>query len=150
MDVEQFKQLSALMERVIHKYDQIESRPRDWGSGIPLSRPEIHTVMLLAGEPGISVTAVAKRRGITKGAASQMLYKLVDKGLVDKRTSPDSDAQVSLFLTPQGQRVNERHNEYHRTAAQPLYEYLRSLPEDTFQALVGVMEHFDAAMDEQL
>ena len=44
MQAEAYKQLSALLERVIHKYIQIEKRPWDYGNGVLLSRAEIHTV----------------------------------------------------------------------------------------------------------
>lgn len=82
MKVEEFKEISNLLERVIHKYVQLEKRALDYGNCIILSQPEIQTIMLIGSNPGISVTAIAKMRGITKGTASQMLYKLVDKGLV--------------------------------------------------------------------
>lgn len=150
MEIEEFKRLSSLMERVIHKYNQLEKRPWDYGDGLLLTRPEIHTVMLLSQTPGISVTAVAQKRGITKGAASQMLYKMVDKGLVEKRLSPDSDAQVSLYLTPLGEEAGRLHDAYHKSNAEPMYQYFKSLPEDTLKALIGTLEVFDRAMDARL
>lgn len=149
MEASDYQRLSTLMERVIHKYTQIEQRPCDFGNGIRLSRPEIHTLMLLAGEPGLSVTALARKRGITKGAASQLLYKLARKGLIEKRVSPESDAQISLYLTPLGEETNRLHDEYHRRGAEPFTNYLRSLPDDTLAALVEVMRHFDEALDER-
>ena len=150
MNLAEYKDLSTLLERVIHKYTQIESKAWDYGNGVLLSRPEIHTIMLVNNEPGISVTAVAKKRGITKGAASQMIYKLVDKGIIEKRVSPHSDAQVSLFLTPLGQEASRLHDEYHRQHAGPIFESLSSLDDKTFQALVHVMESFDQALDSRL
>ncbi|BAK98161.1 putative MarR family transcriptional regulator [Oscillibacter valericigenes Sjm18-20] len=150
MKIEEFKQLSTLMERVVHKYNQIEKRPWDYGNGLLLTRPEIHTVMLLSQTPGMSVTAVAQKRGITKGAASQMLYKMVDKGLVEKRVSPESDAQVSLYLTPLGEEVGRLHDAYHRNNTEPVYQYFQSLSEETLKALVGTLEIFDQALDARL
>ena len=150
MDVEAFKRLSALMERVIHKYSQIEKRPWDYGNGILLSRAEIHTIMLVNSYPGLSVTALAQKRGITKGAASQLLYKLADKGLVEKRVSPDSDAQVCLYLTTPGQEACRLHDAYHQSSAEPFARYLCGLPDETAAALLQVMEHFDQALDERL
>lgn len=150
MQIEEFKRLSGLMERVIHKYNQLEKRPWDYGDGLLLTRPEIHTVMLLSQTPGMSVTAVAQKRGITKGAASQMLYKMVDKGLVEKRVSPDSDAQVSLYLTPLGEEAGRLHDAYHKNNAEPMYQYFQSLPEDTLKALIGTLQIFDRALDTRI
>ncbi|BAK98722.1 putative MarR family transcriptional regulator [Oscillibacter valericigenes Sjm18-20] len=150
MEIEEFKRMSTLMERIVHEYIQIEKRPWDYGNGLLLTRPEIHTVMLLSQDPGMSVTAVAQKRGITKGATSQMLYKMVDKGLVEKRVSPDSDAQVSLYLTPLGEKVSGLHDAYHRNNAEPIFQYFQSLPEDTLKALIGTLEIFDRALNARL
>ena len=150
MNVEEFKRLSTLMERVIHKYNQIEQRPLDYGNGILLSRAEIHTIMLVNGHPGLSVTALAQKRGITKGAASQLIYKLVDKGLIEKRVSPDSDAQVCLNLTQLGLEVSQLHDAYHKKSSEPFARYLCGLPDETAAALIQVMEQFDQALNERL
>jgi hypothetical protein len=48
------------LERVIHKYVQIEKRDVDYGNGITLSQPEIQTSMLIGSNPGISITEIAK------------------------------------------------------------------------------------------
>lgn len=150
MQVEDYKQLSVLLERVIHKYIQIEQRPWDYGNGILLSRAEIHTIMLVHGEPGISVTALARKRGITKGAASQLIYKLVNKGLVEKRVSPQSDAQVSLYLTETGQETSRLHDAYHQSGAESFMQYLSDMPDETMAALIDVMQHFDQGLDARL
>lgn len=150
MNIDEFKRLSILLERVIHKYSQIEQKPWDYGNGILLSRPEIHTIMLINNYPGISVTALAQKRGITKGAASQLLYKMADKGLIEKRISPDSDAQISLYLTELGREVNFLHDKHHKNDTEAFANYLLSLPDETISALTKVMEHFDQALDERL
>jgi len=146
MEIEEFKRMSTLMERIVHEYIQIEKRPWDYGNGLLLTRPEIHTIMLLNQTPGMSVTAVAQKRGISKGAASQMLYKMVAKGLVEKQVSPDSDAQVSLYLTPLGDEASRLHDAYHKNNSEPLFQYFLSLPEDTLKALIGTLELFDQAL----
>lgn len=150
MNLTEFKELSNLLERVIHKYVQIENKACDYGNGVVLSRPEIHTITLVNNEPGISVTGVAKKRGITKGAASQMIYKLVDKGMIEKQVSPESDAQVSLFLTELGREENRLHDKYHAQHAEPIYQALAGLDEKTFKTFVEVMETFDKSMDSRL
>ena len=150
MTVDEFKQLSNLLERVIHKYIQSEKKPMDYGCGVKLTRTEIHTIALLKQNPGISVTAVAQKRGITKGAASQMIYKMVDKGMVEKQVSPNSDAQVSLYLTPVGEKASEMHDAYHKNNVQPIYKYFNTLSEDTVNALIGIMKVFEQSMDEQM
>lgn len=148
MKVEEFKEISNLLERVIHKYIQMEKRALDYGNGITLSQPEIQTVMLIDSNPGISVTAIAKMRGITKGTASQTLYKLVDKGLVEKRVSEHSDAQISVFLTDLGQEESSLHDAYHKQKVQPIYQYMSQLSPQAVKDFVGIIEQLEATLDD--
>lgn len=148
MKVEEFKEISNLLERVIHKYVQLEKRALDYGNGIILSQPEIQTIMLIGSNPGISVTAIAKMRGITKGTASQMLYKLVDKGLVKKCVSEHSDAQISVFLTELGEEESRLHDTYHKQKIQPVFQYMSKLSPQAVKDFVGIMEQLDAALED--
>lgn len=148
MKVEEFKEISNLLERVIHKYVQMEKRSLDYGNGITLSQPEIQTVMLIGSNPGISVTAIAKMRGITKGTASQMLYKLADKGLVEKRVSEHSDAQISVFLTELGEEESHLHDAYHKQKIQPVFEYMSKLSPQAVKDFKGIIEQLDRTLDD--
>ena len=148
MKAEEFKEISNLIERVIHKYVLMEKRALDYGNGITLSQQEIQTVMLIGSNPGLSVTEIAKMRGITKGTASQMLYKLVDKGLIEKRVSAHSDAQISVFLTAVGQETSCLHDAYHKQKVQPVYEYISKLSPQVVKDFVGIMEQLDATLDD--
>lgn len=149
MRIEEFKEISNLLERVIHKYVQMEKRAVDYGNGITLSQPEIQTIMLIGSNPGISVTEIAKMRGITKGTASQMLYKLVDKGLVEKRVSPHSDAQISVFLTELGQEENQLHDAYHKRKVQPVFQYMSKLSPQAVKDFVEIIEQLEATLDNE-
>lgn len=72
-----YKELAWQIERIIHKYAQFEKKPQEYCKGVVLTQPEIHTVTIIGDQEGISVTGLSKVRGITKGAASQMVYKKV-------------------------------------------------------------------------
>ena len=148
MKAEEFKVISNLLERVIHKYVLMEKRALDYGNGITLSQPEIQTIMLIESNPGLSVTEIAKMRGITKGTASQMLYKLVDKGLIEKRVSEHSDAQISVFLTELGKEESRLHDAYHKKKVQPVFEYMSNLSPQTVKDFVGIIEQLDATLDD--
>ena len=109
------KEMAWQMERIIHKYSQYEKRPQVYCKDIMLTQPEIHTVAIVGDHEGINVTQLAAMRGITKGAASQMVYKLVDKGLVEKRVSPNSDSELNLYLTKLGKKARAEHRKKHET-----------------------------------
>lgn len=138
------------MERVIHKYNQWENKKRTYGTDILLSKSEIHTIAAVGDNPGINVTALADVLGITKGAASQMIYKLVDKGTVEKRVSPDSDTEVSLNLTENGQKNYAAHKEYHNQANDESLELLKTMPESFCVHMIEFLSAFEKTMDKNL
>lgn len=145
-----YVKLSSLMERVIHKYNQWESKKRTYGTSVPLSRAEIHTIAAVGDHPGINITTLAAVLGITKGAASQMIYKLVDKGAVEKRVSPDSDSEVVLNLTEQGQINYEMHREYHRQTNDEILIMLRDIPQPLYDQLTELLSVFERSIDKRL
>ena len=145
-----YVKLSSLMERVIHKYNQWESKKRTYGTSVPLSRAEIHTIAAVGDHPNINITTLAAVLGITKGAASQMIYKLVDKGAVEKRVSPDSDSEVVLNLTEQGQINYEMHREYHRQTNDEILIMLRDIPQPLYDQLTELLSVFERSIDKRL
>ena len=79
------------VERVIHKYNQRENQKHNYGVDVPLTQTEIHLIAVIGEQPRIGVKALAEIKGVTAGAASQMIKKMVQKGLVCKRISAESD-----------------------------------------------------------
>lgn len=141
---------AELMERVIHKYNQTESRKLDYGTGEKLTRKEIHTINAIGNSPAINITELAKIQGVTKGAVSQMVYKLVDKGYIEKRVSPESDAEVCLELTKLGLIAYRAHKEYHKKTQEEFFTILKNMPEDTYNNMVNLVKSFEQSLDNKL
>lgn len=148
--IDNYTRLTTLMERVIHKYSQWENKKRTYGTSMLLSKAEIHTIVAVGNNPGINVTMLADILGITKGAASQMIYKLVEKGTVEKKVSPDSDTEVILNLTNEGLKNYAAHNEYHRQTNDKSIELLKTLPESFCEYMIEFLSAFEKTIDEEL
>ena len=145
-----FADLTWLMERTMHKYIQYEKMPQEYCDGITLTQPEIHTVAIIGDQEGISITGLAKVRGITKGAASQMVYKLVDKGLVEKRVSPNSDSELNLYLTKMGAKARAEHRKKHESIGKMFSKAMDTVPEELQQKLFEFLQKFEAELDKEL
>ena len=141
------KEMAWQMERIIHKYSQYEKRPQVYCKDMMLTQPEIHTVAIVGDHEGINVTQLAAMRGITKGAASQMVYKLVDKGLIKKQISAESDAAVSLFLTKKGQQARKEHRKLHETMGTKFDALLSRIPEDVKDTMMDFLKAFEEELD---
>lgn len=103
--------------RLMMRAHEFDARPREFGTGIALSRAEIHTVQAVGRAGEINMTALAAALRVTKGAASQMVARLAAKGLIEKRRSPQSGREVTLVLTPLGRRGHAAHERFHRQMA---------------------------------
>ncbi len=145
-----YRAISALMERTIHKYNQTENKQRHYGTDLTFSRVEIHTIEAIGEMEDINITRLASCQGITKGAASQMIYKLVDKGAVKKSVSPNSDTEVRLELTELGQKAYEGHKEFHKASNEKLFIMLRDMPDELYKKMEEMLHMFDDMLDEKL
>lgn len=141
---------SRAIERVLHKYMQLEEMPFMFGDGVRLTQREIHTIDAIGRNPDINVTQLAQAQGVTKGAMSQMVYRLSDKGYVRKVTSPDSDKELRLILTKAGQQAFAAHKEYHAARTGDFMAMLRAMPEDEFSALGRAVASFEGMVDREL
>lgn len=143
-------QIIELIGRIIHKYNQWDNKKRTYGTDILLTKAEIHTIAAVGDHPGLNITTLAQVLGVTKGAASQMIYRLVDKGAVEKRTSPDSDTEVVLSLTEDGQINYETHQAYHREGNDTAQKLLEDMPDALYESMVAYLTAFEASIDEKL
>lgn len=138
------------IERVLHKYMQLEDKPFSFGNGIKLTQREIHSIDAIGDNPEANITQLAKMQGVTKGAMSQMVYRLVDKGYVRKVSAPDSDKELRLSLTLAGQDAWKAHKQYHERQSGDATDILASLSPEESQVLTRVLDAFEAMMDRAL
>ena len=134
------------VERVIHEYHQRENIPRSYGEDILLTQTEIHMLTVIGEQPGIGTKALAKAKGVTAGAASQMIKKLVQKGLIMKRISADSDAKIELYLTEKGLGCFEEQQRIHREANQKWYRLLDELDDKTYQSMERIINKMEEVL----
>lgn len=148
--MDSYNEFAWLLERVIHKYTQFEKRPQTYLSEFTLAQPEIHTINIIGDQEGINITELACRRAVTKGAVSQMIYKLVDKGLVEKRPSPRSDSEISLYLTTKGKKVCSEHQKQFESMRKGYEKTMNTIPEEARKQIMTFLEGFESKLDELL
>ena len=153
MSVEAEIELSWAFERAFHKYAAYESQPRDFGVGFPLTQNEIHAVVVVCENEGMSLGELARRRGVTKGAMSQLVSRLVRKGLLVKETAEHSASYVALRPTELGRKAHENHSRAHKTMGATIDQELFSdMDEEEMrrvtQKLIRFVELLDVEMEE--
>ena len=122
---------NALMERLFDVFlasirysKRYDSSPRSYGTEDVLYAEECHTLELIGKYEGITITEIARRVGKTKSAISQMVDRLIKKGLLEKQPNPESERTVLLKITPKGEIVFRYHAQYDRDQFDKLCEQL--------------------------
>ncbi|MDO4539944.1 MAG: MarR family transcriptional regulator [Syntrophomonadaceae bacterium] len=95
------------------RYVELNKRIHSYGTDTIIFHSEIHLISAIARNPEIHVKGLAELLGITSASVSEMLSKLLKKGLVRKEVDKDNLARVKLSLTTKGQLAHEEHMRYH-------------------------------------
>lgn len=116
--------------KILHLYSIIGRKPKDYGTGDLLYFTEIHTITMVGKNMEINMTRLAEIMGVTKGAISQTIRKLVNKNYILKSNSTNRK-EVNLRLSEKGKLVYKRQESFQKelfTFAATLYDKAR--PED--------------------
>ncbi|MBN1635996.1 MAG: winged helix-turn-helix transcriptional regulator [Deltaproteobacteria bacterium] len=135
--------------RVVKMWQQLEKQPRRFGLDEDLHSSEIHLVEVIGSNDAVGVTDLAKLLGVTKGAVSQTLGKLVKKELVHKYTDPENSSKVVAELTSRGKIAYYAHEHWHQTMDGGFKEYFTNLPEDKIRFLDEFLSLIEAFLEKR-
>jgi DNA-binding MarR family transcriptional regulator len=113
-DRNQGPELFERWARIMNKMSRSENLPFNFGSGNLLFPSEIHTLCVIGIMPGIRITDLSVRLGVTKGAVSKIVKKMEEKGLIEKYQEHGNKKEILLRLTLRGERAYLGHEEYHK------------------------------------
>jgi DNA-binding MarR family transcriptional regulator len=122
--------LIDLFLKILHLYSVIDRKPKDYGTGDLLYIAEIHTIVMVGKNREINMTRLSEIMGVTKGAISQTIRKLVHKNFILKSNTTNKK-EFSLTLSEKGNSVLKRQESFQREIfefAGTLYDQAR--PED--------------------
>ena len=124
MDITAYTHRLYDLSGMIHRLKMKDIRLR---SGVKLNSAALSLLNVIDLEPGLSVTELAKRMGLTKSAVSQMLKKLCALGLAGKSRSDSNDKNVYPVLTETGRATaaeyREKHDRFYACVSELLGRY---------------------------
>ncbi len=135
-DRQKFDHVLELFEQIKAKLELVHTPTRDYETGFPLYKVEIHTLQAIGNHPGISITDLATHMGVSKGAISQKLNQLLKKGLVQKTGLPDDARKTALELTDLGWKGYHAHEHFHTQ----IYEAVHGYFGESFEAKLDTFE----------
>ena len=141
-----FEEILRVLDRVVGKISAMQQAPREYGTGVPLYGSEIHTAQAIGKSVGINVTRLAEKMGVTKGATSQVVSKLVEKGVVRKARAQGNAKEVVLDLTELGRTGVRNHEKFDMEIFESVREYCEPDLEGKLETFLSVMKDFDAIL----
>jgi DNA-binding MarR family transcriptional regulator len=136
-------------EKVMNKYNKSEKKPRYYGTTDLLYRAEVHTIDAIGRNNKINVTELAAYLGITKGAVSQMVDKLIKKDMVNKKMVSNNENEVSLELTEKGTLVYKGHEEYHKEFYAEISKRLNYLSDENVETFFDILSELESFLDKR-
>jgi len=133
--------------RLVHKYNALEKAPARHGKDLDLFHSERHMLDQIGENPGINVTDFARVTGVTKGAISQVIKKLENKGLAQKYKKSGNDKEVFIELTDKGKEVCEDRKKINRETIREISEELGRYSDDEVSFLIGIFRWLEEFLD---
>lgn len=124
-----YYEIMRMLLRVINKFHALDKTPRDFGTGEKMYMPEIHTIDAIGKTPGMNITEVAEKMGVTKGTISPLVSKLARRKYVTKYKGGDSNRDILLKLTTKGQIAYHGHEMFHLKMHAKLFGPFEDKPE---------------------
>ncbi|WP_300673649.1 MarR family transcriptional regulator [Desulfoluna sp.] len=145
-----FASVDFLFHKIFNKMKRIEQTPRYFGTETLLYPSEIHTIEAIGKNAGINMTDLAALQGVTKGAVSQVIRKLVDKEMVIRMKDEKSDREVLLKLSPTGKVAHDAHKKFHARINPHLLDLVEQADEEKMAFMTEVFKAIDQFCDQVL
>ena len=138
------RELIHEFKRLIHVLSMGKRTSIQYGN-MELYRAEVHILEIIGDAKAVTATDIARNLEVTKGAISQVIAKLFNKGLLRKERRDGNSKRQELHLTPNGKKVLAAHEEREHSLLTQVGTRLKRLrPEDVkdFSEIVKHITHF--------
>jgi DNA-binding MarR family transcriptional regulator len=135
------------MLRIINKTSELMIKPQKYGTDDVLYASEIHMIDVIGRYPGIYVTEIANKLGITKGAVPKMIRKLLQKEMIYRYQENDNKKMVHFELTEKGRMAFQMHTEFHQKMDQDIIKKYNSLQEPELLIFKDIMSDIEQYID---
>jgi DNA-binding MarR family transcriptional regulator len=108
-----------------------------------VTTPQYAALSVLGEEPGLSNAALARRSFVTPQTMNQILVRLEDAGLVERRAHPEHGRVLQAYLTEEGERLRRECAERVDAIEEQM---VSELSEDERSNLLGMLRRCSAAL----
>jgi DNA-binding MarR family transcriptional regulator len=135
-----FHKITKLFIESVNIVNENAKKPRDYGIGVCLFQSEIHTLSAIYSNSGVNASELARVLGITNGAVTQVVNKLVKKDLLEKYNEASNKKEVYFRLTQRGSKACEIHNRLEQDMFADTLSFLENLDNEGINVISVFME----------
>lgn len=149
---EELHAMIDLFTRILHIYSVIDKKPKDFGTGDLLYVSEIHALHSIGRNPEINLTQLAELSGVTRGAISQTVKRLLNKRYI-ARYKVKNNKEVNLRLSDKGYILFQRYENFEKERfvfAEKLYDNASRNDITLIKNLFGIIYENMKQMADQL
>lgn len=139
--------LKRIWEYQDEAYDLMEeydSLPHRYGETV-LYQAEAYIVNWIGRIPDITITQLAEQLKKTPSACSQIVRKLVDKGLVIQERNPQNKRLYNLRLTEDGETVYREHIAFNEYCQSITFDMLAGFTEEELEIYLKIQNQINQA-----
>lgn len=139
--------LHQLWEAQDEAYDlmyEYDSLPHRYGENT-LYQAEAYIVNWIGRQPDITTTELAEKLRKTPSACSQIVRKLISKGLVEQVRNEQNKRIYNLRLTPDGKRLYEDHIAFNEVCQRETFDMLSAFTPEELSAHLRVQQRLNEA-----
>jgi len=115
------------------------------GGAVPASEARVLTIILRTENHRLRIDELAQELGMTKGAVSRIVDRLVKNGYVERQTSKADRRFVYASMTPEGREALRHVSRVFRSAFNEVF--LAGLSEDELVLMTSLLVKLDRAND---
>ncbi len=126
----------------------IEKRFSFTFKNVKLFPKEVHVILLVDQERNINAKRMADIFCVTKGAISQTLKRLVEKGMLYREQNPEQPKELLIILTPLGREAANYFSKIKNGLAKKYEAYLVNLSPTERKTICAFLEKMDEILKE--
>lgn len=108
---------------------------------------ELHTLDYIGKNKDTNVTSISQNLNITRGAASKITKRLLNKSNVEKYQSQKNKKEIYFRLTKQGKTVFDAHAKRHAIWVNNDLDFLKKIQPETKEIILEFIEEFNTHLD---
>ena len=142
-----YQKISRQLLDVISTFRNYDGKARYFQTDYKLSFSDIHLIEFIGNNNNTYVSQIANENKITKGAVSQSVKKLEQKGYLCKIIDTDNKSREFIKLTDKGKIANKNHEDYHKKIDNQISSILKDFSVEEQRGILLFLKKIEKTWD---